>query len=59
MDKWYRVRAGARARGYSSSFHFFFTPKFAYVVSICNFEFSYKWPAIRAHAFRCLRKARH
>ena len=44
-----RVRNRARVREYSSSF-LFFTPKFAYVVTICNFEFCYKRRAIRAHA---------
>ena len=27
---------------------FVFTPKFAYVVTICNFEFCYKWRAVRS-----------
>ena len=45
MGKWYRVRVRvrdrARAREHSSSFLFFlfFTSKFAYVVTICNFKF--------------------
>ena len=60
MGKWYRVRVRvrnrARAREQSSSFclfffffsflFFFFMPKFAYVVTICNFEFCYKRRAI-------------
>ena len=57
MGKWYRVRVRvrdrARAREQSSSFSFyflFFTPKFAYVVTICDFEFCYKRRAIRAQA---------
>ena len=53
VGKWYRVRARvrdrARAREHSSFlFFFFFTPKFAYAVSICNFEFCYKRRAIVA-----------
>ena len=56
MGKWYRVRVRARvrdrarAREHSSSFlffsFFFSTPKFAYVVTICNFEFCYQRRAI-------------
>ena len=54
VGKWYRVRARvrdrARAREHSCSFLFFlfFTPKFAYAVTICNFEFCYKRRAIVA-----------
>jgi len=56
VGKWYRVRVRARdrvrAREHSCSFLFFlffFTPKFAYAVTICNFEFCYKRRAIRAN----------
>ena len=57
MGKWYRVRVRdrARAREHSSSFlfFFFFTPKFTYVVTICNFEFCYKWRAIHTSVHAC------
>ena len=42
MGKRYRVRNRARAKGYSSFLFPFFTPQFAYVVTICDFEFCYK-----------------
>ena len=66
MGKWYRVsvrvrvRKRARAREHSSSFlFFFFLPKFAYVVTICNlefssFEFCYKRRAIYRHTLLLL-----
>ena len=52
MDKSYRGRVRPKARAGDAVLPFFhtfvFMPKFAYVVTICNFEFCYKRRAIRS-----------